>query len=113
MSVNRTLFEAKMCTFTLESRHFIFNKCPIYIHDGANTTFSTASHETDYSVVMRIEKLPEMGKAPCLISCLLARMSQVRRSVSVSKGGTHTSHIHKERHKTREKPFKTSTYKRS
>ncbi len=25
-----TLAEAKMCTFTLESTHFIFNKCPIY-----------------------------------------------------------------------------------
>jgi hypothetical protein len=63
VSVNRTLFEAKMCTFTLESRHFIFNKCPIYIHDGANAKFSTNSHETDYSVVMRIEKLPENGKS--------------------------------------------------
>ncbi len=53
VSVNGTLFEAKMCTFTLESRHFIFKKCPIYIHDGANAKFSTNSHETDYSVQSR------------------------------------------------------------
>jgi hypothetical protein len=39
-----------MCTFTLESTHFIFNKCPIYTHDGASSKFSTNSHETDYSV---------------------------------------------------------------
>jgi hypothetical protein len=28
----------------------MFNKCPIYIHDGASAKFSTNSHETDYSV---------------------------------------------------------------
>jgi hypothetical protein len=48
VSVNGTLVESKMC---LESTHFIFNKCPIYTHDGANANFSTNSHETDYSVV--------------------------------------------------------------
>jgi hypothetical protein len=51
VSVNETLVEAKMCTFTLESTHFIFNKCPIYTHDGASAKFSTNSQETDYSVV--------------------------------------------------------------
>jgi hypothetical protein len=49
MSVNGTLVEAKLCTLTLESMHFIFNKCPIYTHDGASAKFSTNSHETDYS----------------------------------------------------------------
>jgi hypothetical protein len=34
VSVNETLVEAKMCTFALESTHFICNKCPIYTHDG-------------------------------------------------------------------------------
>ncbi len=29
---------------------FIFNKVPIYTHDGASAKFSTNSHETDYSV---------------------------------------------------------------
>ncbi len=53
MSVNGTLVEAKMCTFTLESTHFIFRKCPIYTHDGANAKFSTDSQETDYSVVKK------------------------------------------------------------
>jgi hypothetical protein len=43
-----------MCPFTLESTHFIFNKCPIYTHDGANAKFSTNSHETDYSVVWEV-----------------------------------------------------------
>jgi hypothetical protein len=38
-----------MCTFTLESMHFIFNKCPIYTDDGTSAKFSTNSHETDYS----------------------------------------------------------------
>ncbi len=50
VSVNGTLVEAKMYTFTLKSKHFIFNKCPIYIHDGASAKFSTNSHEKDYSV---------------------------------------------------------------
>jgi hypothetical protein len=40
-----------LSTFTLKSTHFIFNKCPIYTHDGASVKFSTNSHETDYSVV--------------------------------------------------------------
>jgi hypothetical protein len=34
----------------LKSTHFIFKKCPIYTHNGANAKFSTNSHETDYSV---------------------------------------------------------------
>jgi hypothetical protein len=42
-------FEAKMCTFTLESTQFIFNKSPIYTHNGARAKFSNNSHETDYS----------------------------------------------------------------
>ncbi len=37
VSVNGTLVEAKMCTFTLESMHFLFNKCPIYTHGGASS----------------------------------------------------------------------------
>ncbi len=53
MSVKGTLVEAKMCTFTLESTHFLFNKYPIYIHDGASAKFSTNSQETDYSVECR------------------------------------------------------------
>ncbi len=39
-----------MCTFTLDSTHFILNKCPIYTHDGASVKFRTNSQETDYSV---------------------------------------------------------------
>jgi hypothetical protein len=50
VSGSGTLGEAKMCTFTLESAHFTFKKCPIYTHDGASAKFSTNSHETDYSV---------------------------------------------------------------
>ncbi len=50
VSVNGALVEVKMCTFTLESTHFIFNKCPICTHDGASVQFSTDSHETDFSV---------------------------------------------------------------
>ncbi len=53
VSVTGTLVEAKMCTFTLESTHFIFNKCPS-THDGASAKFSTKSHETDYSVQKKI-----------------------------------------------------------
>ncbi len=37
-----TLVEAKMCTFTLESTHFIFNiYIFIYTHDSASAKFST------------------------------------------------------------------------
>ncbi len=50
VSVKGTLVEAKMCTFTLESMHVIFKKCPIYTHDDASAQFSTNSHEADYSV---------------------------------------------------------------
>jgi hypothetical protein len=45
--------EDKLCPFTLESTHFVFNKCPVYTHDGAFVKFSTNSHETDYSVCWR------------------------------------------------------------
>jgi hypothetical protein len=38
-----------MCTFTPESTHFIFNKGPIYTHDGASAKFITSLDETDYS----------------------------------------------------------------
>ncbi len=41
---------SKMRTFTLESTHFIFIKCPIHSHDGASAKFSTNSNEMDYSV---------------------------------------------------------------
>ncbi len=50
MSVNGTHVEAKLCTFTLESTHFVFILCPIYTHDGASANFSTNSQETAYSV---------------------------------------------------------------
>ncbi len=49
VNINGTLVEAKMCSFTIESTPFIFNKCLIYTHDGASAKFSTNSHETDYS----------------------------------------------------------------
>ncbi len=52
VGVNETLVEVNLCTITLESTHFIFNKCPIYTHDdGASAKFSTISQETDYSVL--------------------------------------------------------------
>ncbi len=63
--VNGTLVEAKMCTFTLESTHFIFNKCPIYTHGSASAKFSTNSHETDYSVCF----LAHLGEPGAAVSC--------------------------------------------
>ncbi len=45
MSVNGTLVEAKLYTFTLESKHLIFKKCPSYTHDGASAKFSINSQE--------------------------------------------------------------------
>ncbi len=39
-----------MFTFTLESTHFVFNKCPIYTHDDASVKFSTSWDETGYNV---------------------------------------------------------------
>ncbi len=50
VSVNGSLVEDKMYTFTLESTHFIFNKCLIYTHGGASAKFITNSQETDYRV---------------------------------------------------------------
>ena len=52
MSVNGTLVEAKLCTFTLVSTHCISNKCSILTHDGASAKFSSNSDETDYSVIL-------------------------------------------------------------
>ncbi len=57
VSVNGTPVEAEMCTFTLESTHFIFNKCPIYTHDGASAKFSTSWDETDYSALFGCSKI--------------------------------------------------------
>ncbi len=53
VSANGTLVEDKMCTFTLESMNFIFNKRPIYTHNGASAKFSTNPHETDCSAYKR------------------------------------------------------------
>ncbi len=47
MSVNETLVEDKLRGFKGECAHFSFNKCPIYIHDGASAKFSTNSQETE------------------------------------------------------------------
>jgi hypothetical protein len=52
VSVNGTLVEHKMRRFKGECAHFVFNKYPIYTHDGASAKFSTNSHETDYSVAL-------------------------------------------------------------
>jgi hypothetical protein len=57
-----TLAEAKICTFTLESTHFIFNKCPIYTHDGASAKFRTNSQETDYRVPFKLEQYTHPAK---------------------------------------------------
>jgi hypothetical protein len=47
--VNGTLVEDKMRRFKGECEHFLFNKCPIYTHDGASAKFSTNSQEMDNS----------------------------------------------------------------
>ncbi len=78
VSVNVTLVEAKMCTFTLASTtHFIFNRCPIYTHDCASAKFSTISHETDYSARLRLYV------HLCYIFCLCGVRAQglYRRSI--------------------------------
>jgi hypothetical protein len=47
VSLDRTPIEDKIRRFKGEDAHFIFNKCPIYTHDGACAKFSTNSDETD------------------------------------------------------------------
>ncbi len=42
--------EAKICTFTLECTHFIFNKGPTYTHVSSSAKFSTSWDEMDYRV---------------------------------------------------------------
>ncbi len=61
MSVNGTLVEAKMCTFILESTHFILMKCSIYTLDGASAKFNTNSHGTDYSVFFCMNYVVKAG----------------------------------------------------
>ncbi len=43
-------FSAKFGTCTVVSVDVIFNKCPIYTHDGASAKLSINSLETNYSV---------------------------------------------------------------
>ncbi len=50
MSVKGTQVEDKMRRFKGECAQFSFNRCPIYIKDGASAKFSTNSQETDNSV---------------------------------------------------------------
>jgi hypothetical protein len=47
VSLNGTLVEDKMRIFEGECADFIFNKCPLYTHDGASAKFSTNSQDTD------------------------------------------------------------------
>ncbi len=54
VSVNGTLVKSKNRRFNDECAHLLFNKCPIYTHNGASAKFSTNSHETDNSVVAPI-----------------------------------------------------------
>jgi hypothetical protein len=49
VSYNGILDEAKLCAFTLECTHFVFDKCPIDTHDGASAKFCINSQETDNS----------------------------------------------------------------
>jgi len=63
VSVNGTLVEAKMWTFTLESMHFLFSKCHIYTHDGASALFSNDSHGTDYSAAKLVVVYARTGRA--------------------------------------------------
>ncbi len=51
MRVNGTLVEDKMRRFKGECEHFLFNKCPIYTHDGASAKFTCSinSQEMDNS----------------------------------------------------------------
>ncbi len=72
MSVNVTPVEAKMCISTHESAHFVFNLCPIYIHDGASAKFSTNSQETAYSA--------EAGVLKKLSLAGIAKLSRLKYS---------------------------------
>ncbi len=56
VGLNGTLFEATYNVHIhLEFPHFIFNKCPIYNHDGAIAKFSPCLDEPDCSVVVRVD----------------------------------------------------------
>ncbi len=60
-----TLVTAKICTFTLESTHFIFNKCPIYTHDSASAKLAL-THTKRFTVwlsTMTEEKIVKMASA--------------------------------------------------
>ncbi len=51
MGVNGTFVEHKTRRFKGECAHFVFNKYPIYTHDGASAKFTTNSHDMDNSAV--------------------------------------------------------------
>jgi hypothetical protein len=86
VSIYGTLVEDKMCTFTLESTHFIFNKCPIYTHDGASAKFSTNSYETDNSVLVEHGTKPvirEISDKGGIVHKYGTRGSQIRIQISI------------------------------
>ncbi len=68
-----TLVEDKILRFKGECSHFRFNKCSIYIHDGASAKFSTNSHETDNSVVRKVQNSPRN-----LLRCVWNKMTAGR-----------------------------------
>ncbi len=75
MSVNGTFVENKMRRFKGECVHFRFNKCPIYIHDGANAKFSINSHETDNSADKELVAVEPFSFWFSLLACWFGRFT--------------------------------------
>jgi hypothetical protein len=64
-----TQVEDKMRRFKGECAQFIFNKCPIYTHDGASANFSTNSQETDNGAVsVRRRKMTGRSQTPAVVA---------------------------------------------
>ncbi len=53
VSVHGALVESKMCTFTLESTHFIFHKCPFTLMTAQVLNLELTLHGTVFSVVLQ------------------------------------------------------------
>ncbi len=95
-----------MLRFKGECSHFRFNKCSIYIHGGASAQFSTNSHETDNSVVRRVQNSPRnllrwvwskktAGRTPgCFSMCILTQycLANMKDNGGVSRSPSRIPH---------------------
>ncbi len=104
VSVTGTLVEAKICTFPLESTHFIFNKCHIYTHDGASAKFTMhkltgKGFQCMYTISLVPHPLPPPPtRTLCFIQSIRCRRDQPKPAQYHTHRPLHTRHTQIQRY---------------